>query len=84
MSKISGRLLERMKVFFKKMEAHQNHSMTPEADTIPGPAVFLGAFLCCGNSALSQESQSPLAPSDSTVKTAPQESSKAAFPPSPQ
>ena len=36
------------------MEAHQNNSMTPEADTIPGPAVFLGTFLCCGNSSLSQ------------------------------
>lgn len=48
MSKISGRLLERMKVFFKKMEAHQNHSMTPEADTIPGPAVFLAHFCVVG------------------------------------
>ncbi|MXQ92584.1 hypothetical protein E5288_WYG005668 [Bos mutus] len=42
------------------------------------------AFLGCGSSFLSQESQSPLAPSDSTVKTALQASSKAAFPPSPR
>lgn len=67
-----------MKVFFKKMEACQNHSMT-QRQTLSLSAVFLGAFLCCGSSSLSQESQLPLAPSDSTVKTAPQASSKPHF-----
>lgn len=26
--------------FFFKMEAHQKHSMTPEADPVPGPTIF--------------------------------------------